>query len=107
MAIHTTQIMNPQPEKNSSVNQSIRAATCRLSVGSAKAASAANAGRPSSKVRSDALLSRVAGKVTSMNQTGNIRCRLGRVLKSCRRQRHTVHRARGQAGQVNHVSSSR
>src|SRR5688500_3519011 len=44
---HTTQMTRAQPLKNSRVNQSISAETLRPSVGNAKAASAARAGRAS------------------------------------------------------------
>ena len=94
----------PQPVKNSSVNQSIKAAMLRRSVGSANAASVANAGRASSSVRSAGLVVTVAAIVTTANHSGRTRCRLTGTMASWRRQRHTVHNTSGQAGQVNHSS---
>src|SRR3990167_5386389 len=107
MAIQTTQIVNPQPEKNSSVNQSIRAATWRFSVGKANAARVASAGRASSKVRSESAPNGVAMTVTTANHSGQARCRCTRLLHSCQRQRQRVHKASGQAGQVNQMKIGR
>jgi hypothetical protein len=94
----TTQMVSAQPLKNSSVNQSIRAATLRLSVGRAKAASVASAGSPSSSARSAVSVSSAATSETSRNHSGSATWR----LVSWRRQRHRVHTASGQAGQPNH-----
>ena len=103
MAIQMTQMMNAQPEKNISVNQSISAATLRRNVGRANAASVASAGRASNKDRSAELVVSVAPTATPANHSGSARCRLGaRVRSHWWRQRHKVHNASGQAGQVNH-----
>jgi len=106
MAIQTTQMTSAQPVKKIRVNQSISAPTLRLSVGRAKAASAASAGSASSSERSAALVVNVAALAMATKQTGNQRCSpVKRALTSCRRQRHSVQRASGQAGQVNHRKS--
>ena len=104
MAIQITQIARAEAVKNSSVNQSIKAPTLRRSVGRAKAASAARAGRPSSNARSAGWVVMVAPMDTRVNQRGTSRCRWPGRLKICWRQRHNVHRASGQAGQPNHSS---
>ena len=106
IAIQTTHIVNAQPEKNSRVNQSIRAETWRFRVGKAKAASAASAGNASSKVRSDDPVSKVATAHTAKNHAGSAMCLLMRRLNNWWRQRHNVHSVNGQAGQVNHNSNS-
>ncbi len=90
-----------QPEKKSRVNQSISADTLRRKVGSAKAASVARAGRPSSSERSDDPVNSVLNSTTSTSHSGTATWR----AVSCSRQRHSVHSASGQAGQVNHTSS--
>ena len=82
MAIQTTQMTIPQPEKNNKVNQSISAAAERWSVGNAKAANAANGGKDSSKVRSDDPVNTVAMSGTSTNQVGNATWRLICQLKT-------------------------
>ena len=105
MAIQMTQMAKVEMLKNSRVNQSINAATARLSVGSAKAASVAMAGRPSSKARSAGAVLMVAPTDTSENHSGNHRWRCHWVLAICLRQRHSVQMARGHAGQPNHSSS--
>ena len=106
MEIHTTQMTNAQPVKKIRVNQSINALTLRLSVGNAKAAMAARAGKASSSERSAALVVKVAALATATNQSGSQRCRLVKpALKSCRRQRQSVQMASGHAGQVNHRKS--
>lgn len=71
MATHTTQMTNAQPEKNSSVNQSISAPTWRCRVGSAKAASVDKAGSARSKLRSGDPVVNVATMQTETNQAGN------------------------------------
>ena len=76
IAIQTTQIINPHPEKNNKVNQSIREATGRLRVGKAKAANEAMAGKAKSSVLSDEPVVNVATKVTPMNHSGNTKWRL-------------------------------
>jgi len=104
--IQTTQMTRAQPVKKIRVNQSISAPTLRLSVGRAKAASAASAGSASSNERSAAPVVKVAALATATNQSGNQRCSpVKRSLTSCRRQRQSVSRANGQAGQVNHRKS--
>jgi hypothetical protein len=97
IATHTTQMMSAQPVKNSRVNQSISAATLRLSVGSAKAARVASAGRPSSSARSAVDVSSAAASDTPRNHRGSATWR----LLSWRRQRQTVQNASGQAGHAN------
>ena len=57
--------------KKSRVNQSIREATLRLKVGKAKAASAASAGRLSSRLRSDEEVVKVAATAMLANHSGN------------------------------------
>src|SRR6185295_11897556 len=69
--------------------------------GRAKAANVANAGRPSSKDRSDDGVTNVVKTDTSTNHSGSATWR----LPSWRRQRQSVHNASGQAGQVNHSNS--
>ena len=100
MANHTTHTTSAQPEKKSRVNQSIKAVTVRLRVGSAKAANAASAGRPSSSERSLDAVSTVVTSATPRNHRGNARC----GLRHTWRQRQTVHTASGAAGQPNHNS---
>jgi hypothetical protein len=76
MAIHTTQMISPQLEKNSNVNQSMSAATDRSSVGKAKAANVAKAGSANNNVRSDEPVVKVAAKDTPLSQSGNAKCLL-------------------------------
>ena len=102
IATQTTQMTMAQPVKKIRVNQSTRAETLRLSVGSAKAASVARAGSANSRARSPARVNSVAPTVMSANQMGRARCRLKCLLSNWRRQRHNVHSISGQAGQVNH-----
>jgi hypothetical protein len=71
MANHTTQMMKAQPEKKSSVNQSMNAATLRRSVGNANAASVANAGKDNSKVRSADKVSKPVTTDNEANHMGN------------------------------------
>ena len=100
MAIQITQMARAQVVKNSSVNQSISEVTLRWSVGSAKAANAASGGRLSSKLRSEAVVVSVEAMAMPANHNGSATWRLA----SCLRQRHSVHKASGSAGQVNHSS---
>ena len=93
-------MMMAQPVKKSKVNQSISEATLRLRVGSAKAASAASGGRLSSKLRSEAVVLKAETTAMLANHKGRATWRLA----SCQRQRQSVHKASGQAGQVNHKS---
>ena len=71
MAIQMTQMMSAEPEKKSSVNQSIRADTLRLRVGSAKAARVAKAGKANSRERSPEAVLSVASSATLATQTGS------------------------------------
>jgi hypothetical protein len=71
MANHTTQMMKAQPEKNSSVNQSMNAAMLRRKVGRANAANVANAGNDNSKVRSADKVSKPVTTDNDANQMGN------------------------------------
>ena len=72
MAIQTTQITKAQVVKKINVNQSIKAATLRRSVGSAKAAKVANAGKASRRVCwLDALVRNVVETVKPANHKGN------------------------------------
>jgi hypothetical protein len=73
MEIQTTQITKALPVKKIRVNQSINAPTLRLSVGKAKAANAASAGRASNRDRSAARVVRVATLATATNQRGSHR----------------------------------
>ncbi len=100
--IQITQIASAEMEKNSSVNQSISAETLRLSVGRANAASVASAGKLSSKLRSDAEVLKAEPIASSANHSGSSRWRCIWRLVMCLRQRHSVHSASGQLGQVNH-----
>ena len=90
--------------KNSRVNQSISAATARLSV-AGQSRQRGHGGRPSSKARSAGAVLMVAPTDTSENHSGNHRWRCHWVLAICLRQRHSVQMARGHAGQPNHSSS--
>jgi len=106
MEIHTIHMTSAQPVKKIRVNQSISDPTLRPSVGNAKAANAARAGKASSSERLAALVVKVAALATATNQMGSQRCRpVKRALNNCRRQRHSVQSANGQAGQVNHKKS--
>jgi hypothetical protein len=71
MANHTTQMMKAQPEKNSSVNQSMKAAILRRKVGNANAASVANAGNDNSSVRSADKVSKPVTTDNDANHMGN------------------------------------
>ena len=104
IAIQITHTKMAIPVKNSRVNQSISAATLRLSVGRANAASVASAGRPSSRARSWGTVNRVAAMATVANHRGRARWRRMVRLANWCRQRHTVHSASGHAGQVNQSS---
>ena len=104
MATQITQMTIPQPVKNSSVNQSINAATLRCSVGNANAASVASAGSASSRARSAGRVVRVASIPTAANHNGSAMCRWTLRLKICSRQRQRVQSTKGHAGQVNHSS---
>jgi hypothetical protein len=68
-----TQMTIAQPEKNSSVNQSISAETLRSRVGKANAAKVASAGRANSKERSDAGVSSVVPMATARKSRGQAR----------------------------------
>ena len=70
MAIQTTQMMKAQPEKNSRVNQSMKAATLRRKVGSAKAAKVASGGKASSRVRSADTVSKAVTTASRENHMG-------------------------------------
>ena len=70
MAIQITQMMKAQPEKKSSVNQSISAATLRRNVGNAKAARVANAGRARSNVWSEDRVNMAVPTVNPVNHIG-------------------------------------
>ena len=98
IATYKTQIVIAQPLKKNIDNQSIAADALRLSVGSANAASTARPGSPSISARSDPRIARLAPSATSTATSGTDRCR----LRSCRRQRHSVHKASGHAGHMNH-----
>ncbi len=50
------------------------ALTLRRKVGSAKAAKAARAGKPTSKARSSCPVSQALARVTPMNHSGRLRC---------------------------------
>jgi hypothetical protein len=71
MANQTTQMMKAQPEKKSSVNQSMKAAMLRRKVGSANAANVANAGNDNSKVRSADKVSKPVTTDNEANHMGN------------------------------------
>ena len=101
MASHTTQMVKPQPEKNSKVNQSTSEAICRCNVGRAKAARLAIAGSAKSKVRSDEPVNSVASRVTHSSHRGSAMWR----LPMCLRHRISAQPASGHAGQVNHTSN--
>ena len=93
-----TQMVSAHSVKKHIENQSTAADALRLSVGNAKAASTASAGRPSISARSDPPMTRLAPSATSTTTSGTDRCR----YDNCRRQRHSVHSASGQAGHRNH-----
>ena len=80
--------------KKNTENQSIAAAVLRCSVGNAKAASTASAGRASINARSDPPIARLASSAGSAQPSGTEMWRCNRW----RRQRHSVHSASGQAG---------
>jgi hypothetical protein len=63
-------MISAEPEKNSSVNQSIKAATLRLRVGSANAESVAKAGSESNSVRLEEWVSKAVLTVSAMNHMG-------------------------------------
>ena len=69
-------MMKAQPEKKSRVNQSIKAATLRRNVGSAKAAKVANAGSASNKVWSDDCVNIAVPTVKAVNHMGSTKWRL-------------------------------
>ncbi len=71
IAIQTTHTIKAQPEKKSSVNQSINAATLRRNVGRANTAKLANAGNDSSKVCSDDRVSNAVPTVSAVNHMGS------------------------------------
>ena len=75
MATQTTQMMSAQALKNSNVNQSIKAPKLRLSVGSAKAANVATAGKAVKSARSDKPVNHVAPTVTKANHKGKAKCK--------------------------------
>jgi hypothetical protein len=66
----TTQIINAPALKNSKVNQSIKALTLRFSVGKAKAAKVANAGKANNKERSPDSDKQVVKMTTVTNHKG-------------------------------------
>ena len=87
--------------KKNTENQSIAAAALRCSVGSAKAASTASAGRASISARSEPPM-----PIADREQRQGAAERHREVPSSSwRRQRQTVHSASGQAGQVNQAIS--
>jgi hypothetical protein len=106
MANHTTQMITPQPVKNNKVNQSIKAVTLRCKVGKAKAAMAANAGKASNKVRSEAAVMALATVTVTIMVMGQITCRDPGRRPHWRRQLQADHSANGQQGQVNHSINS-
>ena len=77
------------------------AAALRCSVGSAKAASTASAGSASISARSEPPMAMQASSATS----GAAERHRDVAVRSCRRQRHSVHSASGQAGHMNQASS--
>ena len=70
----TPQMINAPPVKKNSVNQSIRAATARLKVGSENAANAAMPGNAKSSVRSGSLVNKLATSVTTNMNEGHVKC---------------------------------
>src|SRR5437762_4367718 len=95
-----TQIAIAQALKKNTENQSMAAEVLRCRVGSANAASAANGGKPSISARSDPPIAMHATRLTMAQLNGTEMCRCNR----CWRQRHSVHSASGQAGQLNQAS---
>src|SRR5689334_2006114 len=96
-----TQIAIAQAVKKNTENQSIAAAVLRWKVGNANAASAASGGIDSISARSLPPIAMQATMLTAAQLSGTAMWR----LKSWRRQRQSVQKASGQAGQVNHASS--
>jgi hypothetical protein len=80
--IQTTQMIKAQPLKKINVNQSIKAPRLRPSVGSAKAARAANAGSANNNDLSAALVVNVAALATATNQRGSHKWRLANGLQN-------------------------
>ena len=74
------------------------AAALRFSVGSAKAASTAQPGSDNISARSEPPIARLAARPAPSTTSGTDRWR----YDSCRRHRHSVHSANGQAGHRNH-----
>ena len=95
-----TQMVSAATLKKQTENQSMAADRLRLRVGRAKAASTAMAGTASMRARSDAPMATQAATPTRALAAGTAMCRSAQWL----RQRHRVHSASGQAGQVNQAS---
>ena len=100
MANQTTQMTKAQAEKNSSVNQSTKADRLRRSVGKAKAAKVAKAGRANNRARSRCPAMVAAINITAMTMRG---CNTW-PLFHCWRHCHRDHKTKGHAGQLNHTS---
>src|SRR5690606_35633473 len=87
-----------------SVSQSINAPKLRFKVGKAKAARAAMLGKANISARSASNVNRVLKHAKAQIHTGHAKCMLLLGRTSCLRQRHKVHTANGQVGQLNHIS---
>ncbi len=105
MANQTTQMMNAHPLKKIRVNQSIKALTLLCRVGKANAANAAKKGNDKSKTRSGGTLSMALIAQSVPKHKGIKRCRLCLAASQWCRHLQSVHKVKGQAGQVNHSHS--